>query len=78
MPRSSTWLFPLGFPTRILYAFLISPMRATWTRPSHTWLHHSNSPLVLQNEETNFRVKQGQAGILARFILCRHIFMRST
>jgi hypothetical protein len=29
-PRSSEWLFPSGFQTKILYAFLISPMRSTF------------------------------------------------
>jgi hypothetical protein len=29
-PWTSEWIFPSGFPTKTLYAFLPSPMRATW------------------------------------------------
>jgi hypothetical protein len=36
-------LFPLHFPTKILYAFLISPMHATWTPKVGILLYHPNN-----------------------------------
>jgi hypothetical protein len=37
-------LFPSGFPTNILYAFLFSPHSCYMPCTSHPpWLHHSNS-----------------------------------
>jgi hypothetical protein len=35
-------LFPLGFPTKILYAFVISPMRATCLSHIIIFDHHNN------------------------------------
>jgi hypothetical protein len=38
-------LFPSGFPSKILYSFLISPMFATW--PAHLILLHLISLIIL-------------------------------
>jgi hypothetical protein len=40
LPVPPDVLFPFGFPTKILYAFLISFVRTTWLRQSHLPLQH--------------------------------------
>jgi hypothetical protein len=41
MSESSEWFVSLNFPAKTLYAFLISPMRATC--PASLTLHHTQS-----------------------------------
>jgi hypothetical protein len=44
-------LFPSGFPTNILYAFLFSPIRATW--PAHLILFYLITLIILGEESTS-------------------------
>jgi len=47
LPKSSTWSFPSGHPTKTLYALLLLPLRATF--PTHLILPDTMNQIMCQN-----------------------------
>jgi len=60
MPRSSECLFPSGFPTKTLYAFLISPMPhpnhpQRFDRPNNIWWNVRITKILTMQSSPVFR-----------------------